>query len=236
MPGMETIASILERDFTMFTEALRFVRVFDFLDKEDVSRTVFVPTDEAFSAQIPDDLFACLMYMRLPLSDLVLYHIAEGADYTSSLSLREFTYTLLRSHAIRLTTSPEGNITFSTDPPSNIIVANIPASNGVIHVVDNVLIPPGMDFGMCQDFVPTTPPTMPPTTPVPITTAVEETTEEGTTEEMTTEEVTTEEVTTEEVTTDPEMTTPPVAGGGVTGFATPSPSANIVTPDLRRNP
>lgn len=166
MPGNETIASILEGDpdFSQFTEALRFARVFDFLDKEDVSRTVYAPTDEAFNRQIPPDLFVCLMYMRLPLNDLVLFHIAESAEYTSSLSLRQFTYTLQRQ-PIRLMTDAQGNIIFQTNPPSSIIDANISAINGVIHVIDNVLIPPNMDYGECAEFVPTTPPpTTPPTT------------------------------------------------------------------------
>jgi hypothetical protein len=183
IPGTRTIANILS--FSLFSQVLSATGVLDFLDREDVSRTVFVPTDEAFSAQIPDDLLQCLLnYMRRPLSDLVLFHIAEGAEYTPSLSLRGFSHTLLRTHVLSLMTSPDGNITFTTDPPANIVTANIPASNGVIHIIDAVLIAPNMDFGMCSEFVPTTPPptTPPATTPAPETTPPEETTE--TTETM----------------------------------------------------
>lgn len=234
VPGMETIATILERNFTLFAEALMFTRVFDFLDKEDKSRTVFVPTDEAFAAQIPPNLLACLMYRRLPLSDLVLYHITDGAEYTSSLSLREFTYTLLQYHAIHLTTSPDGVITFSNNPPSNIIVADIPASNGVIHVVDSVLIPPNMDFGMCSDFVPTTaPPVTTPEPEVPTTLGM-----------MTDPEMTAPpEVNTDDVpVTDPEMTTPPEVTTDDEPVTAPSgvspPPTLLAFPDdlLRLNP
>ena len=195
---MQTIAGILRESsgFSSFIEALRFTRVLDFLDKEDVSRTLYLPTNEAFSSQIPQDLFECLMYMRLPLSDLVLHHLVRGAEYTSSLSLREFTHTLLPQQAIRLTTNDSGVITFRTDPPSTIITPNISASNGVIHIVDAVLIPPNMDFGMCDDFVPTTPTTSPPIT----TTAAATTTEAETTP------------ITEEMTTPPSMTTAPPTG------------------------
>lgn len=209
IPGMETIASILEQNstFTMFTEALRFARVLDFLDREDVSRTLFVPTDEAFSAQIPEALFNCLLtYMRLPLSDLVLYHLATGAEYTPSLSLREFSYTLLQGQVLRLTTSPEGRITFSTNPPANIIMANIPAINGVIHVIDSVLIAPNMDFGMCSQFIPTTPP---PTTAAPETTEV---------------------TTLSDVTTDPDTTTDNAATGLDTPIATVPPTLSAELP------
>ncbi len=172
MPGNGTIASILENnnDFSLFTEALKFARVFDFLGKEDgVSRTVFVPTDEAFSEQIPPDLFTCLMYNRLPLHDIVLYHISEGADFTPSLALRQFAYTLQLQVVYLMDNNGSGNITFRTDPPTSIIRPDIPASNGVIHVIDGLLIPPGFNYGSCTEFVPTTPPpaTTPPTTMMP---------------------------------------------------------------------
>ena len=181
MPTTRTIADFLESDprFSLFTEALTFARVLDFLDKEDVSRTVFVPTNDAFTNRIPPDLFNCLLnYMRLPLNDVVLYHIARGTEYTPSLCLRGYTYTLQLS-AINLRKNGSV-ITFLTDPPSNIIEPNIPASNGVIHVVDNLLIPPNLDFGGCSEFVPTTTPaptdpptTAPPTTADPLTTTTD---------------------------------------------------------------
>lgn len=180
MPGMESIADILEGndDFAMFTEALRASGFFSFLDHGDVSRTVFVPTNEAFATAIPMDLFTCLMYQRVLLNDIVLYHIARGAEYTPSLSLRQFTHTL-QLQPIRLNTDENGTITLINERPSTIIMPDIPASNGVVHVVDNVLIPPNFNFGKCEEFVPTTPPpttqptTMPPTTPptAPPTTA-----------------------------------------------------------------
>ena len=166
MPGMMTIAGYLDNDpnFSDFTEALRFTKVFDFLDKEEgVSRTVFAPTNEAFARRIPIDLFTCLMYMRLPLHDFVLYHIAEGTEFTTSLSLRQAVVTLQLT-TLRLMSTADGNITFLTNPQSSIVIPNITASNGVIHVISDILLPSGFDFGMCSNFVPTTMTTPPPTT------------------------------------------------------------------------
>lgn len=173
VPETQTIASILMQNpsLSMFTEALRFARVLDFLDKEDVSRTVFVPNNTAFNAQIPPDLFICLTsYMRFPLNELSLHHLVQGTEYTTSLSLRQFTYTL-QSNPILLETDSEGTITLLTSPPATITVPNIPASNGVIHIIDGVLIPPNFDYGGCIEFVPTTQPptTAPPTTAPPPT-------------------------------------------------------------------
>lgn len=188
MPGPDTIAEILQgnAEFSMFTEALQFANVFNFLNMvEGVSRTVFAPTDEAFSMQIPEDLFDCLKnYMRVPLNNLVLYHIARSAEYVSALSVRMGTFTLFVDgyntvQHIPITSDGNGTILLGqTDPRAMIITPDIPASNGVLHVIDRVLIPPNFDYGMCQALVPTTPPpttppptTMPPTTMAPTTLA-----------------------------------------------------------------
>lgn len=80
-PSTQTIANILENqsNFTRFLRALSIAQVLDFLDKEDgVSRTLFVPTDDVFDAQIPDDLFNCLMYMRYPLGRVHTLSLPPG--------------------------------------------------------------------------------------------------------------------------------------------------------------
>ena len=167
IPVNETIASMLRNrfsaDHSAFIEALEFARVLDFLDKGDKSRTLFLPTNEAFNEQIPPDLFICLQYSRVQLSDLVLFHMADSAEYTPSLTLRMFSYTRLPGQVLHLTTNANGVIVFQLNN-GTITEPNIPASNGVIHIIDRVLIPPNFDFGRCSEFVPTTPP---PTTAAP---------------------------------------------------------------------
>ena len=236
IPANETIASILSANssFSLFVEALNFARVFDFLDKDDVSRTVFAPTDDAFNEQIPPDLFVCLMYNRLPLNDLVLFHIARGAEYTPSLSLRQFTYTL-QLQPIHLLTDSEGTITFLTQPRSTIVTPNIPASNGVIHVVDNVLIPPNMDYGECINLVPTTPPpTTMMTTPPPTTMM---TTPPPTTAPPTTMMTTTDELTTMAMTVTPAPGQPLVSPTDLSSVATSSvPGPGPEDIDYEANP
>ena len=235
VPGMETIADILsaESNFSLFTEALRFTNVNNFLDNEDVSRTVFVPTNEAFSSQIPDELFQCLMYMRAPLSNLILYHLTKGAEYTSSLSLREYTHTLLPATAIRVLTSPEGVVTLDNNPPSTIIEANISASNGVVHVIDTVLVPPNMNFGMCDDFVPTTVTTTEMTTAAPTTTPDATTTAPPTTMGSTSPPATTMDTTGPPAAT-MDTTAPPAITMDTT--ADPFTARNVDTMDINRNP
>lgn len=185
MPGEQTIADVLMGDprFSMFVDALRFAGTFKFLAENDTSHTVFAPTNDAFNRDIPPDLFNCLTaYSRLPLSNLALYHISKQTDHSQLLSLRQNAFTILFQHgspqSILVVTADNGTI-FLGELGNQIAItmADIPASNGVIHAIDGVLMPPNIDYGDCQGFVPTTmpppttaaPTTMPPTTAAPTT-------------------------------------------------------------------
>ena len=201
MPSNETIASILDDDpqFSMFVEALMFAGTFNFLTNNDSSHTVFAPTNDAFAEAIPPELYNCLTsYMRVPLTNLVLYHISKQTDYSQVLSLRQSAFSLFTDYrgprSILVFTAENGTL-FLGDLGNQIPIttADIPASNGVIHVIDGVLMPPDFDYGQCQPFVPTTPPpttppptTLPPTTMPPPTTAAPTTMSMATTMPMST--------------------------------------------------
>ena len=169
MPGNRTIADILATSarYTRFRDALEAAGTLDFLMMPDISRTVFVPPNDIFDAAIPEALFTCLTaYMRLPLQDLVLSHIAGKTDYNTTLVLQGYIYTLQLSPII-ISRDSAGVIFLGRDRSIQITMPNIPALNGVIHEISGVLMPSGFDFGKCQEFAPTTPP---PTTPPPPTT------------------------------------------------------------------
>lgn len=99
--------------------------------------TVFAPTDAAFEA-IPDDVLQALASDRELLAQVLAYHVVAERepyyvdDFSGSQSLR----TLERSE---ITVSRRGR-SLSVNGV-DVIEANIEASNGVIHVIDQVLIP-----------------------------------------------------------------------------------------------
>lgn len=173
MPGNETIAQILSNTdrYSRFRDALEAAGTLEFLMAMDISRTVFVPPNDVFDAAIPEALFTCLTaYMRVPLQDLVLHHIAGKTDYNTTLALQGFVYTLQLSPII-VSTDSAGVISLNRDMSVQVTMPNIPALNGVIHEINGVLMPTGFNFGKCQEFAPTTPPpTLPPTTMPPLTT------------------------------------------------------------------
>ncbi|MBD2057610.1 fasciclin domain-containing protein [Oculatella sp. FACHB-28] len=99
--------------------------------------TVFAPTDAAFEA-IPDDVLQALAGDRELLAQVLAYHVVAERepysvdDFSGSQSLR----TLERSE---ITVSRRGR-SLSVNGV-DVIEADIEASNGVIHVIDQVLIP-----------------------------------------------------------------------------------------------
>merc|ERR1712238_149037 len=107
--------------------------------------TVFAPTDDAFNA-LPNGLVNCLLEEKnLPiLSDILLYHVASGKALSSSLSNNQQIATLLNGATVMVDTSRNNGVKINE---STVIDADVLASNGVIHVIDAVLVPPRIDVG-----------------------------------------------------------------------------------------
>ena len=100
--------------------------------------TVFAPTDDAFLAlagalgATAEDLLA------LPeLTDILLYHVVGGTALSTDLSDGQMV-TTLNGADVTVTINDQG--VFIND--AQVIVADIVADNGVVHVIDAVLIPP----------------------------------------------------------------------------------------------
>ena len=98
--------------------------------------TVFAPTDAAF-AQIGVNSSNCAAAASTPaVTNILLYHVAKGrrdaADVTTSSQIR-----MLNGAFTSISTS--GGAYFVND--ARIIVTDVFASNGVIHVIDKVLLP-----------------------------------------------------------------------------------------------
>lgn len=104
----------------------------------DKPLTVFAPTDEAF-ARLPEGAVANLLKPEnvAQLTQILLYHVVEGRVY-SDQALKLDEARTLGGNYIQISTRKGG--AFIND--SKLTAIDIEASNGVIHVVDNVLMPP----------------------------------------------------------------------------------------------
>ena len=97
--------------------------------------TVFATTDEAFAA-LPEGTVEGLLEDTEALSAILTYHVVDGAVMSADLSDGMEAETL---NGEMVTISIDGETVMVND--ATVTMADIEASNGVIHVIDTVLIP-----------------------------------------------------------------------------------------------
>lgn len=103
--------------------------------------TVFAPTDAAFSA-LPAGTISALLANIPALTNILTYHAAAGAVFSAGLTNGQMIMTVQGQDVT--VTFANGNV-FIND--AQVTVADIVATNGVVHVIDAVLLPdPGSVF------------------------------------------------------------------------------------------
>lgn len=99
--------------------------------------TVFAPTDEAFAALPAGTVDALLADPTGDLTQILLYHVlgskAMAADVTDGLEVET-----LQGSTVKFSVK-DGNVMIND---AMIIAFDVEASNGVIHVIDAVIMPP----------------------------------------------------------------------------------------------
>ena len=96
--------------------------------------TVFAPTDDAFNA-LPDGLLDNLTEAQL--TEIILYHVLEGTVESNQIEAQQDAETV-QGERILLQSDANG---VTVNGTTSVINADISASNGVIHAVDEVLLP-----------------------------------------------------------------------------------------------
>lgn len=155
-PGDQTITEIAVADgrFTYLVAALQATGLDAVLDG-DGQYTVFAPTDAAFE-QVADELAVAgigdgtvptllgFLVENELADDVLLYHVTDGRRGSQSLVGKndKEVETLLGAF---LTVTPAGTVQDASGATADatIVIPNISASNGVIHAIDNVLVPLG---------------------------------------------------------------------------------------------
>ena len=97
--------------------------------------TVFAPTDAAF-AKVPKSTLAALAKDKAKLRAVLLYHVAKG-KLTAANVVKLRSIKTLNGQSLKVRVN-HGTVTVGG---ARVIKANIGASNGVIHVINQVLIP-----------------------------------------------------------------------------------------------
>ena len=143
MPEEQTIVDIAVADgrFTTLVAALQAADLAGTLAGEGPF-TVFAPTDDAF-AKLPEGTVEGLLEDIPALTDILLYHVVSGEVLAEDVVMLEEAETLLGENvSIRV---EDGNVYIND---AMVVITDIMASNGVIHVIDTVLLPPAEEESM----------------------------------------------------------------------------------------
>jgi uncharacterized surface protein with fasciclin (FAS1) repeats len=138
LPETRTIVDIAVEDgrFTTLVTALEAAGLVEALQAEGPF-TVFAPTDDAFAA-LPDGTLDSLLADTDALTKVLLYHVVDGkvmAAQVVELDGQEVE-TLSGDNVVVMIM--DGSVKIND---AQVIIPDIEASNGVIHVIDAVLVP-----------------------------------------------------------------------------------------------
>ena len=136
-------------DFSTLVSAVTFAGLGETLSGPG-PYTVFAPTNAAFE-KVPQATRDQLMSEagKSDLAGILTYHVVEGETMAQALTQAiegagEGGYTLTTVNGATLTATAEGGNVVLTDAAGNsatVTATDIDASNGVIHVIDTVLMP-----------------------------------------------------------------------------------------------
>lgn len=133
MPNIIEVA-VSNGSFTTLAKALTVAGLVDTLAGEGPF-TVFAPNDDAF-AKIPEETLMAVLADKDKLTAILTYHVVAGKHVAEDVL----------KHT-EITTLQGGNVAVSMDGEtakindSSILATDVMADNGVIHVIDTVLMP-----------------------------------------------------------------------------------------------
>ena len=140
---MDTIPDFLaekvstDGEFTVLAAALEKADLLDTLGGAGPF-TVFAPTDAAFADLLAAlDISAAQLLAQPQLSEVLLYHVLSGKVMSTDL-VDDATPATLNGETV--TVDLDGGVKIND---ANVSEADIVATNGVIHVIDKVLVPEG---------------------------------------------------------------------------------------------
>lgn len=119
-------------DFKTLATALQKAGLVDTL-KGKGPFTVFAPTDAAF-AKVPKDQLDALLADKAKLTAVLTYHVVPGAVMAKDVKAGK----VKTVQGSDITLSTQGGVKVDN---ANVVKTDIVADNGVIHVIDSVVMP-----------------------------------------------------------------------------------------------
>jgi uncharacterized surface protein with fasciclin (FAS1) repeats len=147
-PGTIVDVAIAAGSFETLVAAVAAADLVETLSSEGPF-TVFAPTDDAFAA-LPEGLVDCLLLEENvdALTAILTYHVVAGEVLSTDLTAGPVATVQGEDITVDLTDGVTLNETVS------VAAADVEASNGVIHVIDGVLVPPSIDVAAFLESCP----------------------------------------------------------------------------------
>ena len=140
---MEEAGTIVEvasgnPDFSTLVAAVEAAGLVETLSS-DGPFTVFAPTNEAFEA-LPEGVLDALLLPenKDALTSILTYHVVSGEVMAADVTAGDVP--TVEGSTIAITT--DGGVKVND---ANVVATDVDASNGVIHVIDAVIVPPTVD-------------------------------------------------------------------------------------------
>jgi transforming growth factor-beta-induced protein len=143
-PSIAEIA-IGNDDFSTLVTAVQAAGLVDLLSDCSQEFTVFAPTNDAFAALPPELLEAALADTEL-LTAVLTYHVVPGTVLAADVVGLSSATTVQGEDIAVDGTVLNGSV--------NIVATDIEACNGVVHVIDAVLLPPSLTADAPADEAP----------------------------------------------------------------------------------
>ena len=141
-PASIVDVAVSNGSFTTLVAALQATGLDTVLDDPESTFTVFAPTDAAF-ALLGQDTIDALLADPDTLKDILLYHVISGAEILQDGAI---TVAQSGSNKVDMANLRKTALTLADSRlyinKSAVSLADVMADNGVIHVVDQVILPP----------------------------------------------------------------------------------------------
>ena len=128
-------------DFSLLVEAVVAADLAGALSDPNANYTILAPTNAAFVQALQETgMSKAELFANKPLlSKILTYHVINGAAPVYKKDVRPGNVMMLSKDTLTIT--PQGKLMDESGRTTNILKTDIAASNGVVHVIDRVLMP-----------------------------------------------------------------------------------------------
>ncbi|WP_201617575.1 fasciclin domain-containing protein [Psychrobacter immobilis] len=128
-------------DFSLLVEAVQAAGLASALSDPNANYTIFAPTNAAFMQALAETkMTKAQLFANKPLLTKILgYHVINGNMAMYAKDVKPGNVMTLSNDTLMVT--PKGQLMDEMGRTTNIVKTDIAATNGVVHVVDRVLMP-----------------------------------------------------------------------------------------------